>query len=168
MTDPSSTIPDRRIIYVPFVAGQVDDVLEDLPLGQSASEPTRDLYVRLREARRRLEQGSTMYDMPSDDDDIMYAPMQPVRPAPEQEPRMGYGICTRDISGALGLGHVCEVFVASDGATAIRWLGGPPQSQPRWEFYDNPGVAPFEQLSKFVGDVTVIWNDSDARTEKQI
>lgn len=158
MSDPGThTIPGQRTAYLPFSEGEIDEILDDLPLGHSVSEATRNLYLRLREARRNPPQpGPEPHHASSD---LMHAPMQPVRPAPEEEPRAGLGICTRDVTGAFGLGVVCDVFIASDGATAIRWLGGPPQSQPRWEFYDNPGTQPFEQLGKYSGDFDIIWLD---------
>lgn len=156
MTDPSP----QRTIYLPFSVGEADEILDDLPLGHSVSEATRDLYRRLRDATRNPPQAGPVPHQPGSDD-IMYAPMQPVRPAPETEPRTGHGICTRDTSGTLGLGIVCDIFTASDGATAVRWLGGPPRGQPRWEFYDNPGTAPLEQLSTYNGDFQIIWLTTD-------
>lgn len=156
MTDPPPA--SQRTIYLPFSEGEADEILDDLPLGHSVSEATRSLYRRLRDARRNPPQGGPLpHQRYPDGDDIMYAPMQPVRPVPEKEPRAGHGICTRDTSGIYGLGVVCNVFIASDGATAVRWLGGPPQGPPRWEFYDNSGATPFEQLDRHNGAIEVIW-----------
>lgn len=154
MSDPSPP----GTIYLPLNLREADDILGDLPLGQSVSAATRDFYVRLRNLRRRPQQAVPAPSAP--DEDIVYAPIQPVRPEPETAPRAGHGICTRDLSGRHGLGFVCNIFIASDGAVAVRWLDGPPQGQPRWEFYDKPGTQPFEQLTKFDGDITIVWTDT--------
>lgn len=93
------------------------------------------------------------------DDGVIHAPPQPVRPSPERMPCRVLAIRQRDVTGVSGVGHIAELFVASDGATAIRWLGGPPQDQPKWEFYDKPGTAPFEQISGHNGNTELVWID---------
>ncbi len=164
MTDPpTNPAPsDQRRVTVAFTEAEIDEMLDflDLRLGHSVSEAPRDLYRRLREARRHHPQGAPMPHTPDDDDDdAFYAPPQPVRPSPAVLPRRGIVIRTVDVTGISGLGHIVEFCKFSDGATAWRWLGGPPQNQPKWEFYDNPGTAPFEQISGHNGNTEIVFID---------
>lgn len=147
-----------------FTAGAADDILADLPLGHSVSQATRDLYVNLRAARRQLRQEVPVLRAVSADsgEEIQYTPPQTVRPAPEHEPSRGVIIRKVDVTGISGLGHIVEFCVFSDGACALRWLGGPPQNQPKWEFYDNPGIEPFIQISGHNGNTEVVWIDPPA------
>lgn len=62
----------------------------------------------------------------------------------------------QDVTGISGVGFIGICFVAPDGAAAYRWFGGPPQDQPKWESYDNPGTAPFEQISGHTGNTVLI------------
>jgi hypothetical protein len=166
---PPSTTTDADVLLVPVTRGEALELMEDLPLGHSVSESTRSLYTRLREW---LRSPAPLPDAPADlptvplqrdgEQDIHYAVPQVVRPAPEQEPVRGAVVRKVDITGISGLGHIAEFCVFSDGATAIRWLGGPPQNQPKFEFYDNPGIEPFMQISGHSGNTEVVWIDPPA------
>lgn len=148
--------------------------MEDLPLGHSVSESTRSFYTRLRNWVRtpptppeteppETEPSLAETPLPCDaEQDIQFAMPQIVRPAPEKEPSRGTIIRKIDATGISGLGHIAEYCVFSDGATAIRWLGGPPQNQPKWEFYDNPGIEPFIQISGHSGNTEAVWIDEPA------
>jgi hypothetical protein len=152
--------PARRKIWLDFAEGEADDILVDLPLGHSVSEATRNLYLRLREARRTPPQGEDVPE-PPEHPDIFYAPPQPVRPSPARLPVRGIVVRKVDVTGISGLGHIAEFCIFSDGATAIRWLGGPPQNQPKTEQYDNPGIEPFVQISGHNGNAEIIWIDDE-------
>lgn len=165
MSDPTTT---QRTITLDFTEGEADGILADLPLGHSVSQATRDLYVKLRAARRQLPQETVVPHtaVPVDpDEDVMYAPPQTVRPAPERDPSRGVIIRKVDVTGISGLGHIVEFCVFSDGACALRWLGGEPQNQPKWEFYDNPGIEPFIQISGHNGNTEVVWIDPPAQQQ---
>jgi hypothetical protein len=154
--------PDRARIHLDLSAREASDIMDDLPLGHSVTNATRNLYIYLREELRSQTQGEPMAK-PSDcdDDGVIYAPPQVVRPMPSRQPARGAVTRKVDVSGVSGLGHIVEFCVFSDGATAIRWLGGPPQNQPKFEFYDNPGIQPFIQISGHNGNTEVIWIDNN-------
>lgn len=166
MTTPSTApTPLKRTITMHFTEGEADDILADLPLGHSVSEATRDLYRRLRDERRQPQGGSVPH--PADQDDgVIYAPMQPVRHAPENLPRRGLVIRSKDVTGISGLGVIAEFTVFSDGATVWRWLGGPPQDQPKFEFYDKPGIDPFVQISGHGGNTEIVWIDEETAPQQ--
>jgi hypothetical protein len=164
MNDPSAAgaTAEQRDHYIHVPAGQIDDILDDLPGGHSVSEATRNLYRRLIEARRGSPPQNDVLPLVLDDDgQVMHAPMQAVRHAPEHHPRRGLIVRKRDVTGISGVGVIAEFCVFSDGATAIRWLGGPPQHQPKFEFYDNPGIEPFIQISGHNGNTEIVWIDAD-------
>jgi hypothetical protein len=164
----NSAPPGQRTITLSFTEGQADDIMADLPLGHSVSEATRDLYVRLREALKQPAQEEPMSYIPENHDDgVIHAPPQPVRPIPERQPSRGTALRKVDITGISGLGHIVEFCVFSDGATAIRWLGGPPRNQPKFEFYDNPGIAPFQQISGHNGNTEIVWIDDEPPAPQQ-
>ncbi len=143
-----------RRIHLSFAPWEADDILADLPGGQGVSEATRRLHRTLIEARRQPPPAAPV--IPGVDDGVIYAPAQSVRPAPEQEPVLGWILRKRDVHGISGVGYIGIYFVSPDGAAAYRWFGGPPQDQPKWEVYDNPGTAPFEQISGHSGDTVLI------------
>lgn len=164
MNDPStSTAPtDRRPDNLCITAAEADELLDylDLRLGHSVSEVVRNLYLRLRAARRQPTQEGPMSSyIPENNEDVFHAPPQRVRPIPTRQPSRGMVIRKVDVTGVSGAGHIAEFCVFSDGGTAWRWLGGPPQDQPKWEFYDNPGVAPFLQISGHNGNTEIVWID---------
>lgn len=94
-------------------------------------------------------------------EEVTYAPMQPVREAPARQPRRGLVVRKRDVTGISGLGVIAEFCIFSDDAVAWRWLGGSPQNQPKWEIYDNKGVAPFLQISGHNGNTEIVWLDAE-------
>jgi hypothetical protein len=158
--------PEDRI-YLDLGRGEASDIMEDLPLGQSVSEATRRFYIQLRTALRRPTPVVPKPREPADDDDVEYAPMQPIRPTPETLPRRGYIVRKRDVTGISGLGVIAEFCVFSDDAVAWRWLGGPPQDQPKFEIYDKSGVDPFLQISGHNGNTEIVWIDElEAATEE--
>lgn len=163
MTDPSTTHapPDWRANNLCITETEADELLDylDLRLGHSVSEVVRNLYLRLRTARRQPTQEGSMTYIPKQHDDGVFHPPQSVRPIPDRQPSRGMVVRKVDVTGISGLGHIVEYCVFSDGATAWRWLGGPPQNQPKWEFYDNPGVAPFLQISGHNGNTELVWID---------
>lgn len=164
MSDPSTTQAphSRRKIVVEFTEGQADDVLNDLPLGHSVSDATRNLYLQLRDELRQPQEGSMSHTPLSHDDGVLYMPPQQVRPIPPRDPSRGTILRKVDVTGISGLGHIAEFCIFSDGACAIRWLGGEPQNQPKWEFYDNPGIEPFIQISGHSGNTEIVWLDEPA------
>lgn len=151
--------PDQPPIYLAFNRGEVSDIMEDLPLGQSASEATRNFYLKLREIQRNPPQGGPVPDIPVSD--VEFAPILPVRPVPARLPRRGLVVRKHDVTGISGLGVIVEFCVFSDGAVSYRWLGGPPQDQPKFEFYDKPGIAPFVQISGHGGNTEIVWIDEE-------
>ena len=142
--------------------------MEDLPLGQSVSPETRALYEQLRDKVRGHAQPEPLAAVPApvDEDDQLPVPPMLVRPPPSRLPRRGQIHRTVDVTGISGLGVIAEFCEMSDGAVAYRWLGGPPQHQPKWEVYDNPGVAPFEQISGHQGNTKVVWLDEPDEPEE--
>lgn len=171
---PPPTTTDADVLFVPVTRGEALDLIEDLlkgdlPLGHSVSESTRSLYTRLRNWVRtpppspETAPPSPEVPLPHDTEhDIQFAMPQIVRPAPQREPSRGVVIRKVDVTGISGLGHIVEFCVFSDGACALRWLGGEPQNQPKWEFYDNPGIEPFIQISGHNGNTEVVWIDPPA------
>lgn len=157
---------DQGSIVLAMTKGEAADTMGDLPLGHSVTQATRDMYVHLREGLRDTTQGEPMAKKPDCDDDVMYAPPQVVRPMPSRHPARGAVTRKVDVTGVSGLGHIVEFCVFSDGATAIRWLGGPPQHQPKFEFYDNPGIQPFIQISGHNGNTEIIWIDNNPEAEE--
>ena len=155
---PADTSQGQRRHWVGFTDEDIDELLEDLPGGQSIKPVTRRLHRELRDARRRVPQGD---QVETDQDDLLHAPAQPVRPAPARLPRRGYIVRKQDVTGISGVGVIGELMQASDGAVAYRWLGGPPQNQPKWEFYDNKTTAPFEQISGHTGKTEIVWIDDE-------
>lgn len=148
---------DQRTIYLIVSQREASDIMEDLPLGHSVSEATRNLYLSLRDSQQSPQQGGHVphgYD-------VDYAPIQPIRPWPSTLPRRGRVVRKHDVTGISGLGVIAEFCLFSDGAVSWRWLGGPPQNQPKWEFYDNPGVAPFVQISGHHGNTEIVWIDDE-------
>lgn len=149
---------DQRTIHRYFTAREAEDILGDLPGGHRMSQATRDFMQWLHDSlREKPPEGDVM----PDDTDIVFAPIQPVKEAPAKPPRRGLILCERDITGISGLGVIAEFCVFSDDFTVIRWLGGPPQYQPKHEIYDNRGIEPFEQVSGHHGATKVIWIDED-------
>jgi hypothetical protein len=153
--------PGRRAISLTFGLQQAEDIMEDLPLGHSVHAATRELFVSLRDWRRSPQQVPQQGVPMPYDHDIEYAPIQPIRPAPTKRPRRGYVVRKVDVTGISGLGVIAEFCQFSDGSVAWRWLGGPPQNQPKWEFYDNPGVNPFVQISGHNGNTEIVWIDEE-------
>ena len=100
------------------------------------------------------------------DDDIEFAPVQQTRPWPQGEPRRGRIVRKHDVTGISGVGVIAEFCVFSDQFTVIRWLGGPPQHQPKHEIYDNPGIDPFLQISGHNGNTVVVWLDDETVTDE--
>jgi hypothetical protein len=168
MNDPPTArvLPEQHLVDVSFTVGEADELLADLPLGHSVSQTTRNLYVKLRDALRQPFQGGSLPQIPDTGDaDIRFAPPQPVRPAPTRQPRRGYVIRKVDVTGISGLGHIAEICVFSDNFTVIRWLGGPPQNQPKHEVYDNKGPDPFIQISGHNGNTEIVWLDEEESDE---
>lgn len=145
----------QRIIHASFTSEEADEILADLPGGQSVSPATRRFLKFLLDERRRQPSPRPL-TLPGLDDGVIYAPAQSVRSAPEADPEMGWIVRKRDVTGISGVGIVGCYFVSPDGATVERWFGGPPQDQPKWEFYDKPGTAPFEQISGHNGNTVLI------------
>lgn len=153
-----------RRIWPDFTEKDIDDLIEELPGGHSVSPAMRRLLEHLLDVRRRrphLIPGQTVSRHDSPSDDVLYAPAQPVRPLPRRNPRRGLIVRKEDVSGISGVGVIGEFMEASDGAVAYRWLGGPPQNQPKWEFYDKKTTAPFEQISGHTGRTELIWIDGE-------
>lgn len=101
-----------------------------------------------------------------DPDDLLPPPPQEVRPVPPGKPRRCQVVRTTDVTGVSGVGVIGEGFMASDGAMVFRWFGGPPQDQPKWEFYDKPGPGPFEQISGHNGNTELAWLDEPEDDER--
>jgi hypothetical protein len=137
-----------------FTEEEVDDIIADLPGGQSVSPAMRRLHEQLRTRRRHASHPAPT--LPGLDDGVLYAPAQSVRPMPVEVPHVWWILRKRDDTGISGVGVIGVCFMAPDGAAAYRWFGGPPQNQPKWEFYDNPGTAPFEQISGHSGNTVLI------------
>lgn len=153
---PISAPTDRRTFLLPFTVGQALQLMEDLPLGHSHPAAS-ELYHRLREeVRKPLPQEGSMA---STSEDITYASIQSVRETPAQQPVRGLVVRKQDVTGISGLGVIAEFCIFSDGKTAIRWLGGAPQNQPKIEVYDNPTMAPFIQISGHNGATELVWID---------
>lgn len=98
-------------------------------------------------------------------DDLLHAPPQAVRQPPPGRPRVCRIVRTKDVTGISGIGVIGEGFIASDGSAAWRWFDGPPQHQPKWESYDNPGPEPFEQISGHMGNTKLEWLDEPGNDE---
>lgn len=170
VTPPPPTTSDTDVLHVVVTRGEALDLMEDLPLGHSVSESTRTFYTRLRNWVRTPpppppETAPPLPEAPLPCDaeqDIQFAVPQIVRPAPEREPSRGTIVRKIDSTGISGLGHIAEYCVFSDGATAIRWLGGPPQHEPAWQIYDNPGIRPFLKISGHSGNTEAVWIDEPA------
>lgn len=166
MSDPSTAqapLPAPRTITLTFTEGQADAIMDGLPLGHSVNEAIRDLFIRLREARRQPAQEGPMSYIPEDHDDgVFHAPPQPVRPIPQQQPSRGLIMRKADPTGISGVGCIAQFCVFSDGGTAIRWLGGPPQDEPKFEVYDRPGIGPFVKISGHNGNTEIVWIDEPA------
>lgn len=94
-----------------------------------------------------------------DDDDILHAPPQIVRPAPAELPRRFHIVRTVDVTDISGVGIIGEGVQVSDGAVAFRWLGGPPQDEPAWQVYDNKTTKPFVKISGHNGNTKIVWLD---------
>lgn len=150
----TASTPRQRTIHLSFTPGEADDILADLPGGQSVSEATRRLHQKLRDARRR--EPSPPLHVPSQGPHDMVLPAQLVRQPPQDLPVLGWILRRHDVTGISGTGVIGMYVVAPDGAAAYRWFGGPPQGQPKWEFYDNPGTAPFEQISGHNGNTQLV------------
>lgn len=151
-----STPPVQYAFYLGFTEGQADAIMEGLPLGHRAGAAMRDLFLRLRAARRGQprEQATAQAS-----EDTLETFVQLARKAPEQQPVRGLIVGKKDVTGVSGVGVIGEFCIFSDGKTAIRWLGGPPQNQPRFEVYDNPTMAPFIQISGHNGNTEIVWID---------
>lgn len=135
LDDPGAR-PGHGPLPVEVSAHEIDDILEDLPGGQSVSAATRRLLQSLHDARRR---GAVVLPAPRPaQDDIIYAPPVPVRQAPGREPQRFLAVCTQDLVGSVGVGVVAEGCQFSDGSVVWRRLW-----MPGWEFYEAPGVDPF-------------------------
>lgn len=156
MNDPSliGAPPEKRTIWLAFTPGEAADILSDLP-GGAITDATRDLYRRLLTARRNHQHPPPT--MP--DDDLIYAPMQTVRHPPDNPPRRAQIIVKRDATGT-GVGIVADVLIASDGSSAIRWLGGPPRDQPSWQILDHPGTDRLDRLLGGLGEAELMWLDT--------
>jgi hypothetical protein len=166
MTDPSTTHapPEQSTIdlSLSYSRAGAQRILDDLVLvlGHSVSEETRDLFRQLRSAARRPEQEEVMPDITDiHESDTFFAPPQPVREAPTQPSRTGDIIRKVDVTGISGLGCIGQVCVFSDGSAVFRWFGGPPQDEPKFEFYDNKGIDPFLKISGHNGNTQIIWHD---------
>jgi hypothetical protein len=156
-------LSDQRTISLQFTEADAEGILDflELRLGHNVGEAPRDLYRRLHQELRNLPQGEPMRYIPgvNYDDGVMTVPPQPVRPIPDRMPRVGIVQRTVDVTGISGVGHIAEVCEFSDGKGVIRWLGGPPQNEPKLEFYDNLGIEPFLKISGHNGNTKVIWLD---------
>lgn len=93
------------------------------------------------------------------EDDDLDGTFQVVRQAPEGVTRVCDVVRIVDATGVSGVGVIGQGFLASDGAMSWRWFGGPPQDEPKWESYDNPGPGPFEKISGHSGNTKLVWRD---------
>lgn len=153
----TQTPSSQRKIYLAIPVGEADDILADLPGGQSVSEATRRLHQQLHDARRRESSRPRMKPpATAHGDDVLYAPAQLVRQAPEQSPVIGWIVRKQDVTGISGVGVIGIYFIAPDGFTVYRWFGGPPQDQPKFEVYDNRGEHPFLQISGHNGNTELV------------
>jgi hypothetical protein len=153
-----------RIDYGEFTEEEVDELIADLPGGQGVSTPTRRLLQQLMDVRRQLKESAQVVHQPLDpspdpDADLVLPLPQLVRQPPPYQPCRMFVIRKVDVTGISGLGHIAEGFQASDGAVVWRWLKGPPKNRAKWEFYDDKGVDPFEEISGHNGNTEVIWLD---------
>lgn len=154
--------PSQRTNRLHITEAEADALLDFLQprLGHSVSEVVRNLYVRLHTTQRQPTQEGLMTYIPQEHDDgVFHAPPQQVRPFPDRQPRRGLVVRRVDITGISGTGVIAEICVFSDGFTIFRWLGGPPQNQPKFEVYDNHGIEPFLQISGHNGNTEIIWID---------
>jgi hypothetical protein len=156
---PSDTSGGRwNSILDGYTSAEIEEILEDLPGGQSVSEATRRLHRDLRKvlvARRREPVPPSPLTLPGMDE-MVYSVPHPVRPVPTTRPEVGHIVSRQDPAGRYGVGVIGSYLVAPDGATVYRLFGGPPQDQPRWVFYDKPGTQPFEQINGFGGTVVLV------------
>jgi hypothetical protein len=139
---------------------RIEDILGDLPGGQSVSPATRWLHQELYDARRR---GVTLIPAArvSPDRDIVYGPPKLTRAAPAVEPERFHIVCTHDVTGTTGVGVIAEGCRFSDGSAAVRRLSAPPHDTGGWRFYDSPASA-VTLASDWRPDVVdVIWLDQD-------
>lgn len=136
----------------------IDDVLEDLPGGQSVSEATRRLRQQLHDARRRGVQLLPAAPVTEAFDDIFHASPVLVRQPPSRQPRRFLALCKRDGTGSTGVGVVAEGCQFSDGATAWRRLKGD-NGEAGWEFYDTPGTGAFLSAHQAAVVIEVVWID---------
>lgn len=150
--------PQRRNIFDDFSPEEIDEIINDLPGGQTVSPATRRLYQYMLDLRRvpPPRRPTATPTLPGMDDDVLYAPAQLARPMPEVPPEVGWIIRKRDVTGVSGVGFIGCYFVAPDGFTVQRWFGGPPQDQPKFEVYDKPGTAPFKQISGHNGNTVMV------------
>lgn len=127
--------PSEGPVPVHLSTHQIDNILEDMPGGQSVSEDTRRLRQELHDARRR---GAQLLPAPRvPEDDVFHAPPMPVRPAPVTRPQPFYIVCRHDVAGTTGVGVIAEGCQFSDGALVVRQLEGPAHSDAGWRFYDS-------------------------------
>jgi len=159
--------PDPRTINLGTITvGEASELLESLPLGHTASDAAKNLYRRVHAQLHSPLQGEPMPQQTGfDEDDVLRAPPALVRDAPSRLPRCAQIVRKVDVTGISGLGVIGELCEFSDGFTVIRWLGGPPQNQPKIEVYDNRGTAPFEQISGHGGNTVVAWLGEDDSEE---
>jgi hypothetical protein len=130
---------------------EVDQLLDELPTGHSASPGARRLYIRLTEARR--ERPAVMQlALPQD---LVYGPAMPALPAPTALPRRFHAVRTHDPRADLGVGVYAEGCMFSDGAVVQRLLGSGPLERPGWSFHDEPGTEVIEQDP----GIQIVWLD---------
>lgn len=135
-------------------ADEIDDVLEDLPGGQSVKPATRRLRQELHNARRRGAQLLPAPRVPDMAGDIFYASPALVRPLPSEQPRRALVVCRQDSTGVTGVGVIAEGCQFSDGATVWRRL-----DEPGWELYDSPGAEPFQRAHCPALVTEIVWLD---------
>lgn len=145
----------QRSIHASFTPEEADEIIADLPGGHSVNPATRRFLQHLLDERRRQPPPRPL-TIPGFDDGVIYAPAQAVRMEPPRKPELLWIIRKRDVTGISGVGYIGICLVAPDGAAAYRWFGGPPQDQPKWEFYDKPGTDPFEQISGHNGNTVLV------------
>lgn len=78
--------PAQRRTSVQFTKEDIDDILPDLPGGQSVSPAMRRLHVELRAARDRLTQADNDEEQP-DVGELLRPALQLVQVPPEPSPR---------------------------------------------------------------------------------
>lgn len=155
---PDTPQTERRLALDDFTDRDIDDLIDDIPGGHSAKPATRRLLQHLLELRRvpRPRPAPTAPTLPGMDDDIVYAPAQLVRTEPGNPPEVGWIVRKRDVTGISGVGYIGCYFVSPDGAAVERWFGGPPQNEPSWRFFDNPGTEPFRKISGHNGNTVLV------------